>query len=91
LRRTAPVAGRAETDLLVVWAMASAFVGLCVFEILFFLFIALNRDATVIYFGAMERYDFTTLHLLRFYLLGLGSHLGLSAMLLVVRKGSARP
>jgi hypothetical protein len=87
LRKTAPVASRAETELLVVWGMVSVILGLSVFEILYIGFMAFNAMTLV---GAMVRYPFPTFALLRFYYLSLGSHLGLSVMLLVVKRGSAR-
>jgi hypothetical protein len=86
-RKTAPVASRAESELWVVWGMAGAILGLVVFEILFVGFQMFN---SVTLLGAMIRYPYPTFVLLKFYYLGLGSYLGLSVMMLVVKKGSAR-
>jgi hypothetical protein len=86
LRKTAPVASRAETELLVVWGMVSVILGLIVFEILYVGFMAFNAMTLI---GATLRYPYPIFTLLKFYYLSLGSYLGLSVMLLVVNKGSA--
>ncbi len=88
LRKTAPVASRAESELLVVWGMAGVILGLIMFEILFIGFYAFNTNP---FFGRLSHYPYPTFLLLRFYYLCLGSHLGLSLMMRVVKQGSARP
>jgi hypothetical protein len=57
LRQTAPVASRFESELLVVWGMASVILGLSLFEVLFIGFLALN--STIIW-GGSTRYAYPT-------------------------------
>ena len=83
LRKTAPVASRAESELLVVWGMAGVVLGLIMFEILFIGFYAFNPNP---FFGRLTHFTYPTFLLLRFYYLCLGGHLGLSVMLLVVKR-----
>jgi hypothetical protein len=88
LRKTAPLASGAESEFRVVWGMAGALSGLIVFQIVYRGIMEFNTMALV---GDMYRYPYPTFHLLYFYYLSLGSYLGLSGMLLVVKERSAPP
>jgi hypothetical protein len=88
LRISAHLASRAESEALVLWGMASALLGLIAFEILYTVFLAINVMTVV---RAMTRYPQPTFLLLKFLYLSLGSHLGLSVLLVVAKQRSARP